>query len=156
MSLSDNAKSEIVKEETAAVFLHLLTISVEGFDDLHFVDNTQEVISNGITYTPCAFKVVLPAQTSDGTARACRLEVDNIDRVISDAVISANGKKIIVSISVIIAQTPDVVERGPMRLILRNVTINKSTVSGELYDFYIYDRKIPEGCYNPQDFPGLF
>ena len=155
-NLSETAVEAVQAEESAAVFLNLLKIEVEGFDPLYFVDNTEAVTSNGIVYNPCGFNVVLPAQNDDGTSKSCRLEVDNVDRAISQAVISAANKQIICTISIIIAQTPDVIERGPIRMILRNVSITKSTVSGELYDFYIYDRKIPEGVYNPQDFPGLF
>lgn len=154
--ISENGRQAAIAEETAAVFLHTLKIEVEGFETLYFVDNIVPIMNAGIEYSPCAFRVVLPAQTDDGTARPCRLEIDNVDRGIDESIQKAKGKQIIVSVSVVIAQNPSIVERGPLRFILRNVTITKATVSGELYDFYIYDRKIPEGVYNPQDFPGLF
>lgn len=156
--ISKSAKTEIVKPESSAVFLHLLKVEAQGYETLYFVDNTQSVISNGQTYVPAAFKVVLPSQTEDGSVQPCQLAVDNVDQIISATIKKANAaqKKIYATISVVMAQTSDVIERGPLRFILRNVTINKSTVSGELYDFYVYDRKIPEGVYNPQNFPGLF
>lgn len=156
--ISKSAKTEIVKPESSAVFLHLLKVEAQGYETLYFVDNTQSVVSNGQTYIPAAFKVVLPSQTEDGSVQPCQLAVDNVDQIISATIKKANAaqKKIYATISVVMAQTPNVIERGPLRFILRNVTINKSTVSGELYDFYVYDRKIPEGVYNPQNFPGLF
>lgn len=156
--ISKSAKTEIVKPESSAVFLHLLKVEAQGYETLYFVDNTQSIVSNGQTYVPAAFKVVLPSQTEDGSVQPCQLAVDNVDQIISATIKKANAaqKKIYATISVVMAQTPDVIERGPLRFVLRNVTINKSTVSGELYDFYVYDRKIPEGVYNPQNFPGLF
>lgn len=156
--ISKIAKTEIVKPESSAVFLHLLKVEAQGYETLYFVDNTQSIVSNGQTYVPAAFKVVLPSQTEDGSVQPCQLVVDNVDQIISATIKKANAaqKKIYATISVVMAQTPDIIERGPLRFILRDVTINKSTVSGELYDFYVYDRKIPEGVYNPQNFPGLF
>lgn len=156
--ISKSAKTEIVKPESSAVFLHLLKVEAQGYETLYFVDNTQSIVSNGQTYVPAAFKVVLPSQTEDGSIQPCQLVVDNVDQIISATIKKANAaqKKIYATISVVMAQTPDVIERGSLRFILRDVTINKSTVSGELYDFYVYDRKIPEGVYNPQNFPGLF
>lgn len=156
--ISKSAKIEIVKPESSAVFLHLLKVEAQGYETLYFVDNTQSIVSNGQTYVPAAFKVVLPSQTEDGSIQPCQLVVDNVDQIISTTIKKANAaqKKIYATISVVMAQTPDIIERGPLRFILRDVTINKSTVSGELYDFYVYDRKIPEGVYNPQNFPGLF
>lgn len=156
MSLSTNGKQAVMAEETAAVFTDLLTIEVDGYSPLHFCDNMEAVTSNDITYTPVAFTIILPAKNDDGTMRACQLQVDNVDRAIAESVEKAKGKNIIVTESVVIAQTPDVVERGPIKMILRNVSIDKKNVGGELYDLYIYDRKLPEGTYNPQDFPGLF
>lgn len=66
------------------------------------------------------------------------------------------GKKIYITLSVILAGTPDVIERGPMKFILRNVTADKSTVKGDLYDFYVTDRIIPSLQYTQNVFPGLY
>ncbi|MDE5899166.1 MAG: DUF1833 domain-containing protein [Treponemataceae bacterium] len=153
--ISESARKELQKEETAAVFLHTAEIAVEGMQSLYFVDNTEAVVSGGTTYQPCAFTVVLPEQNEDGSVSPCRIIIDNTDRKIAELIKRALNKQIVCTISLIVAQTPDVIERGPLKFILRNITI-QDTVSAELYDFYIYDRKIPEGVYNPQNFPGLF
>jgi hypothetical protein len=54
------------------------------------------------------------------------------------------------------ADTPDVYERGPLKYRLRNVRANKETIEGEVYDFYLTDRKFPKDTYTPEDFEGLF
>lgn len=155
---SEEAKVELFKEETDAVFLHLLKISAEGRADLRFVDNTEQVVSNGEAYLPVAFQITLPEQNQDGTISPCRLAVDNVDRAIAEYVKTADGegKKIYASVSLVMAQTPDTIERGPIEYVLRNIAVTSESVSGELYDSYLYDRKMPEGVYNPNDFPGLF
>ena len=150
--MTREATQELLKSETGAVFLHLLKISIDGENPLYFVDNNEYVRSNNKDYMPVAFKVVLPSDEKT----PCQIVIDNVDRQISLFIKNHRKKQITVSISIIIAQNPDVIERGPMDFILRNVRIDSTTVSGELYDFYIYDRKIPEGSYRPNDYPGLF
>ncbi len=150
--MTREATKELLKSETGAVFLHLLKINIEGEDSLYFVDNNEYIRSNGVDYMPVAFKVVLPSDEKT----PCQIVIDNVDRQISLFIKNHRKKQVTVAISIIIAQNPDVVERGPMNFILRNIKIDSATVSGELYDFYIYDRKIPEGSYRPSDFPGLF
>ena len=154
--MTEDAKKEISKDESAAVFLYLVKIEADGFDPLYFVDNTETITSNGIEYLPCAFRCVLPEQNDDGTSKPCRIELDNVDRRIAEIVEQTVTVQIILTASVVMAQNPDVIETGPLRFILRNVSISKETVSAELYDFYLYDRNLPGLRYSPMDFPGLF
>jgi hypothetical protein len=154
--MTDDAKKEVIKDESAAVFLYLVKLEAEGIDPLYLVDNTEPVTSGEITYTPCAFKCVLPEQGDDGTSKPCRIELDNIDRRIAEIAEETVNTQVTLTVSVIMARTPDMVESGPLRFILRNISISKETVQAELYDFYLYDRNLPGLRYSPQDFPGLF
>jgi hypothetical protein len=154
--VTEEARRELIKDESAAVFLYLVKIEGEGFDPLYFVDNTEPVVSGGNEHIPCGFRVTLPTQDDDGNSRACRIEMDNVDRRIAEVVEETIGARIILTVSVVMAQNPDVIETGPFKFVLRNVSISKETVSAELYDFYIYDRNLPGIRYTPQDFPGLF
>jgi len=54
------------------------------------------------------------------------------------------------------ADTPDVYERGPLKYRMRNVRATKETIEGEVYDFYLIDRKFPKDTYTPEDFQGMF
>jgi hypothetical protein len=154
--MTGEAKREIIRDETAAVFLYLLKLEAEGMEPLYLVDNTEPVTSNGTAYTPCAFKCVLPEQNDDGTSRPCRIEIDNVDRRIAEIAEETVGVQVTLTVSVVMAQNPDVIETGPLRFILRNVSVSKETVQAELYDFYVYDRNLPGLRYSPRDFPGLF
>jgi hypothetical protein len=154
--MTDEAKREVTRDETAAVFLYLLKLEAEGISPLYLVDNTGPVTSNGAVYTPCAFRCVLPEQNDDGTSKPCRIEIDNADRRIAEIAEETVNVRITLTVSVVMARNPDVIETGPLRFILRNVNISKEAVQAELYDFYIYDRNLPGLRYSPQDFPGLF
>jgi hypothetical protein len=154
--MTSEAKREIMRDETAAVFLYLLKLEAAGIDPLYLVDNTETVNSNGVTYTPCAFKCLLPEQSDDGTSKPCRVEIDNVDRRIAEIAEETVNVQVTLTVSVVMAQNPDVIETGPLRFILRNISISKETVQAELYDFYVYDRNLPGLHYSPRDFPGLF
>jgi hypothetical protein len=154
--MTNEAKREILRDETAAVFLHLLKLEAGGMEPLFLVDNTEPVSSNGVVYAPCAFRCVLPEQSDDGASRPCRLEIDNVDRRIAEIAAETVNVQVALTVSVVMAQNPDVVETGPLRFVLRNVTVSRETVQAELYDFYLCDRNLPGLRYSPQDFPGLF
>jgi hypothetical protein len=154
--MTDATKRELLREETAAVFLHLLKLEADGMDPLFLVDNTEPVTSGGTVYIPCAFKCVLPEQGEDGASKPCRIEIDNVDRRIAEIAAKTVNTQVVVSVSVVMAQNPDVADLGPLRFILRNVSVSKESVQAELYDFYVYDRNLPGLRYSPQDFPGLF
>jgi len=155
MKLSPNATEAVLAPETDKVFLHLLTIETSGGVMLRFVDNNQHVTSRGNEFIAAAFNIILPEQTDDAP-KPCRLAIDNTDLAIYSEIKKAVHQDITVSVCVIIAETPDVYERGPLKYKLRNVRANKETIEGELYDFYLSDRKFPKDTYSPEDFEGLF
>ena len=160
-NLSPNAKKAMTSPETAEVLLNLLTICYDDVPILRVVDDKQKIMSNNDLFIPCAFTVLLPDQTSDGN-KTCRLQIDNADiaiyREIKRAAIQSRNDKKDISciISVIMASEPDNYIQGPLRFILRNIKANVKSVTGELYDSYMHDRKFSALTYNPEDFPGMF
>ncbi|MBO5607117.1 MAG: DUF1833 family protein [Treponema sp.] len=152
---SENAVRAMTAPETAAVFLHLLTISVDGEVILRITDNKTSITSCGNVYVPCGFTVLLPDQSTDGS-KSCRLSIDNTDIAIFRAIKSAVRKRITADVAVIMSDSPDVYERGPLHFLLRNVTSSKDSITGELLDSYLQDRKFTAATYSPDDFPGMF
>ena len=144
-------------QETAACLLTLLTISVDNNPVLHLVDNLTDVESNGTTYTACSFTCLLPDQ-AEGGSKTCKLQIDNTDtRIYGTIKESLKGaKEIRAEVAVIMSTSPDVYEQGPLSFILRNVSANAQSVSAELYDGYMADRKFTAMTYSPDHFPGLF
>lgn len=153
--LSEAAVEAMTAPESAAVFLTLLTIKVDGEPVLRLVDDKTEITSGGETFTPCAFTAVLPGQSADGN-KSCKLQIDNSDVMIYKAIKSAIGKKITCDVAVILSASPDVYEQGPLEFVLRNVSVNAQAVSADLYDGYMSDRNFSAFTYSPEDFPGLF
>jgi hypothetical protein len=153
--LSQNAAEAVTAPETEKVFLHLLTIETSGGAVLRFVDNNQNITSRGNEFYAAGFTVILPEQTGDAP-RPCRLAIDNADLSIFQVIKQAVGQDVTVTVCLIMADTPDVYERGPLKYRLRNVRANKATIEGDVYDFYLIDRKFPKDTYSPDDFEGLY
>jgi hypothetical protein len=153
--LSQEAAAAVTAPETEQIFLNLLTIEVSGGAVLRFVDNNQNVTSRGKEFNAAGFTLILPEQT-DNAPRPCRLAIDNTDMSIFQTIKTAVNKEVTVTVCVIMAGTPDVYERGPLKYILRNVRATKENIEGEVYDAYLTDRKYPEGTYSPEDFEGLY
>jgi len=153
--LSPAAAAAALAPETEKVFLHLLTIETSGGAVLRFVDNNQNITSRGNEFYAAGFSLILPEQT-DNAPRPCRLAIDNTDLAIFQTIKQAVGQQVSATICVIMADTPDVYERGPLKYKLRNVRATKETIEGEVYDFYLSDRKFPKDTYTPEDFEGLF
>lgn len=143
--------------ETAACLLTLLTISVDGNPVLRLVDNPTDVESNGQTYTACSFTCLLPDQ-AEGGSKTCRLQIDNTDTRIYGAIKESlrGAREITAEVAVVMSTSPDVHEQGPLGFILRNVSASVQSVSAELYDGYMADRKFTAMTYSPDHFPGLF
>ena len=153
--VSPAAAAAALAPETEKVFLHLLTIEVAGGAVLRFADNNQNVTSRGDEFIAAGFTLILPEQAGDAP-RPCRLAIDNTDLSIFQAIKQAAGRDVSVTVRVVMADTPDICERGPLKYRLRNVRADKETISGEVHDFYLNDRKFPRDTYAPRDFGGLF
>ena len=155
MRMSQKAVEAVFAPETEKVFLHLLTIETSAGALLRLVDNNQIVTSRGEEYTPAGFMIILPEQT-DNAQRPCRLAIDNTDLFIYSEIKKAVWQEVTIKVCVIMADTPDVYERGPLKYKLRNVHASKETVEGEVFDFYLTDRRFPKDTYSPEDFEGMF
>jgi hypothetical protein len=155
MRISPEAAAAVTAPETEKVFLHLLTIETSGGAVLRFVDNNQNIASRGDEFYAAGFTIILPEQT-DNAPRPCRLAIDNTDLAIFQAIKQATGQSVSVTVCVVMADAPDVYERGPLKYLLRNVRATKESIEGEVYDFYLIDRKFPKDTYTPEDFEGLF
>lgn len=153
--LSINATESVLAPETDSVFLTILTIYVDDEVFLRLVDDRQDIVSNGNTYTACSFTAILPDQSSDGN-KTCKLQIDNTDVSIYKIIKQAINHKITCDVAVILSSSPDIYEQGPLHFVLRNIVTNKNTITGDLYDIYIQDRKASVLTYSPEDFPGMY
>lgn len=151
--------STFIKEsnaiETEEVFLSLLTFTHPDMPEvLRFVDNTKEIVSNGETFLPYPFTIVLP-DDKDGVLPQVKLSIDNVDKRLTTAIRGFSNPPI-VTLQIILASSPDRVEIRLDHLKLRNVTFDAFTIEASLVIDSPMSRRFPASTYNPKQFLALF
>jgi hypothetical protein len=154
-SISATAKKAVFDQQTEEVFLILLEIDHDNLaTPLRVVNNYENITSNGDLYYGFPFSVSLPSEMEDELP-AVKLTIDNVDRQIVEAVRSITSPAT-VSLSLILASSPNNIERGPYVLKMRNVQYDAMSVSADLMVDDIYNEPYPGITYSPTNFPGLF
>lgn len=154
-TVSSSFLRAVFARETDEVFLTLLKIEHPNLNDaIRVVNNDQNITSNNEVYVAFSFEVELPGEAEDSLP-VPRLSIDNVDRVIVES-IRAIDTPPTVTMSVIMASSPDVIEAGPYVMTMRNVEYNSLTVSGTLHGEDILNEAYPGHLFTPGMFPGLF
>ncbi len=155
MTLSAAAKAALFGQQTDQVFLALLKIE---HDDLAapicVVNNYTDITSGSDLYSAFPFRVQLLSDQDENLPEAV-LQIDNVDRSIVNAVRTITSAPT-VTLSVVLAATPDTVEYGPIALTLRNVSWDALTVSGKLAVDPAIGKRFPGERMTPNLFRGLF
>lgn len=154
-SVSSAAMASLQAARTRKVWLHLLTIMDYELNVLkRMVDNTESVTSRGNVYERFAFRPQLPSEV-DGQMPKIELVIDNVGQQLTAAIETMSQPPVIL-LEVILADTPDVIERGPFRFKLRSVSYNALTIRSELSYEELTAEPYPYRRFTPTDFPGLF
>jgi len=120
---------------------------------LRIVNNHASVTSNSNVFSAFAFQFIMP-QEGEGR-RSAKLVIDNVDRSLSAFVLDAGLVDMTVTEQLIRSSDPDTIEIE-RSYILRDVTITRKVISGELiYQQYLYDA-FPKLVKTPALFPGVF
>lgn len=151
-TLSQGFLSFVNAQSTGEAVLALVTLKLTT--PIHVVNNTTQIISNGVAYDPYWFDITLNDDTANGI-RSVSLQIDNTDRRIVEA-IRATTTPIEVRIQIVLSSTPNVVEIDLDGLILRNVQYDENTVSGDLIFEERLGNAIPRHTFSPVLFEGIF
>lgn len=156
--LSSALKMAMHAQQTGETLLAITKISHASIlnGPLRLVNDLQDFVSNGQTYTALPFQVTLPAVGEEGRPTV-RLVVDNVDRSMVAAIRGIPpSSPPTVQIDVVLASQPDVSEISFPDLSLRNVDYDQFVIEGELALDEDDREPIPYQSFSPQLFPGLF
>jgi hypothetical protein len=157
MPLSTTAKAAMLSQNSGEALLYLLVIASNdlGGDTIRLCSNPwEDVVSGGVTYSKFFFDVVLMGQ-NDETVPEVVLSVDNVDRAMVNF-IRTQATPPTVTLSAVLASTPNVLEMGPLVMTLRDVGWNSLTVSGKIKPKVFTDTSLPGESMSPNLFRGLF
>jgi hypothetical protein len=152
--VSSTLRASVFAQNTEQVYLALLVISHADITTLRFVCNTEDITSNGSVYTGYPFDIHLPQEREDQPPQI-PITIDNVDRAIVDEIRSLVSAPDI-SLTMVLASSPDTIEYGPVEATLRNVQWNLGTITGDLQMEDLLNESYPGYAFTPQTAPGLF
>lgn len=154
-SLSSPAARAIFAQQTGEAFIILLTLTHPEFLPIRVCNDGQDVVSDGQTYQQFPFEIVMPEETEEAPP-VVQLSICNVDRSIVNAVRSVSGEPITVTMSIVLASSPDVIEAGPITFVMLDVEYDAGTVTGTLaFEGDVLNQAYPSETFNPSDYPGL-
>ncbi len=154
-ALTPTARRAVYSSSSDEVFLTLLSISHDDLeDDLRFVADFQDIVSNGETYSACAFEYTLPDDI-DGSVSSPTVTICNVDRSILTVVRTISTAPVF-TISIVLASDPDTVEVGPYEYYLESVSYDALTITGTLTSNLYMDDNASTIRYSIKTFPGMF
>ena len=134
MPLSQAALQAVLAQSTGQVFLECLTIShADLATPLRLVNDRADLTRTAGTFTAFPFQVTAPAQSDDKPPQM-RLTIDNVDQRIILALRSLAGTRTDISVSydVVLADSPNTVEYGPVDFRVDNVNVSPASISLDL------------------------
>lgn len=151
-------------EESDQVWLVLVTLNHPSLTQpIYIANNTENVISQGITYLPIPCDIELPTEDGDNPG-AASIKVDNIDPVIVNTIRNASNARdpsqatppyISVNFKVILASNTNQVELEFDGLRIIDTDWDATSVTGKLAFENIQTEPVAETI-TPSRFSGLF
>ena len=164
---STTFREAVYQPETDEVFVLLLTINHDdlGEDIIRLSTDNKDTFtidsvevrgtsSQGYQFLFLPMEIVLP-DDSDETISAAKISIDNVDRQILNAIRGLDSAPTI-TMQIVLASTPDVIEAQFNSFELRDVTADALVISGTLSLGNFLSEPFPGGSMLPSNFPGIF
>lgn len=141
--------------QTSEAVLELVTID-HGLlaSPLRFVNNGENIISNGNTYLATRFGLSIPSESEDQPPK-CRLQICNVDKQIMETVRSLDTPPSL-KIEIVLSSDPDTVELSLDSLKFKDVSYDAGIIEGTLGFEDTLSEPFPGDLFAPYAFPGLF
>lgn len=155
-AMSTSAVQAVASPQTDKVFLTVLDVYINDNEPLHFVNNTELVTrtfnSVPTIYIPLAFRIVLPSEGENLTS--AKLVFDVVDRIMIEELRKATTAR--VTFSIVLFDTPDVIEAGPFNFKLGSFSYNAQTLEAVLSYGNHLEGRFPRVSKDPYNFPAMF
>ena len=166
-TVSATARTALYSADTEEVFVLLVEIEneAEPSQPIRVALNHEDVdskitVGGSDLYSPAEtfaggfFQIELPEEAGENISTV-RISIDNVDRSIVTAIRNTSEPPA-VTMWVVIASAPDIVEAGPFNLQLESATYDASFVTGEMSFEDVTNRRWPMHSFTPYYTPGLF
>ena len=161
--LSNEALNAIFAQETDKVFYQMLTLTPRDKDfEPVYVFNSSEtengepkiIPHNGHEFIAFPFKINIPGEGKDASTELT-LSIANVDRSLTET-IRKLVKPIDITLEVVLADHPDIVEAGPWYMTMSAVTVDALQIEGVLTVDRFLDEPFTADRMDATIFPALF
>jgi len=153
-TLTQNTLTQFFLQESSDPFLLLITLSHPQFPTIRLVNNNEDVISRGNTFTALAMRITL--QTNDGESiPQISIVLDNVPIELMDELRSTTTPANVL-VEAILKSLPDVVEISIGDLLLSKINYSNRQITATLVLNDLFNQRIPGELYSPQFYPGMF
>lgn len=154
-SVSDTFKEAVFKQETSECFILLVTIDHDDLaTPIRVTSDGTSTTSRSNLFVSYPFQIDLPID-SDDSPPISKLVIDNVDRVIVEAIRSISSPPSVL-LEMVLASDVDTVELAWNDFELVNADYDELTVSGDLTQEKFLAEPYPYLKFTPGNFPGLF
>ena len=151
--LSLNAVDQMYQTNSGDPLLMLLTLKFPDNLTYYYVNDNQDITSNGQLFTAFPFQFTLPNDTDDEIPELS-ITISNIGLELIDD-LSSNTKGIEADIHIVFASNPDFIELPVENMNLKAVTYDQKFITMTLGYDDILNTQIPSQTYSAKDYPGL-
>jgi hypothetical protein len=142
-------------QETSKVFLVLLEVlHADLVQPVRLVNNTTDIASGGNTYTAFPFYATMPDDRDDREPVA-EVSIVNVTRELIDEIRNIHDTLSVV-LKVVLADTPSVIEWGPVEMEVQSIRYDANTITFALGMQAFTHEPFPYKAFTPNKFPGLF
>lgn len=154
-TLSQELLAQLFSQESTDPFLTLVTLSHPDWDeDFRLVNNTEDVVSRGLTYLSFPVTLVLPVDDGE-TSPEISIEFDNVSLYLIGKLRSITSG-VQAKLEMILHSLPDDVQITLDDLVLHSINYNKTKISAKLVLENLLNTKLTSEKYTPKNFPGVF
>lgn len=153
-NISSTAREALLNLQTGEAFLVLLQIDHADLNTpIRVTSDAVDTTHNSNTYKAFPFDVQLPESADDQISRI-QLRIDNVDRQIVDTIRTISSAPT-VTLKVVLASSPDVIEAGPFTFEMVDVQYDAKIVTGQLEYTDFLNMAYPKDRFTPADFLSL-
>lgn len=152
-NLSLHAVDQLYKSASEDPLLMLLEINFPDTTDFFFVNNTENITSNGQVFSAMPFQFTLPSDT-DQEVPELSITISNVGLELIDQ-LSSSTENVTGNVKIVFASVPDFVELTVDDMILKSINYDAKFITMTLGFDDILNIKIPHQTYSAVDYPGL-
>lgn len=153
--VSQQMLAAAMAQQTDEVLVVLLKLDQDSWSvPVYVCNNSENVTSSGQVYLSFPFDISLPDQ-KEGKEPSSSVSISLIDQQLI-VLLRSIQEPPTVTLSVVLASTPNVIEYGPIDLIATDVRITKDTATMSLRFDPFGAEPFPWLRFTPEYFPGMF